>query len=515
MRATRNRATRSRVCLMRVSWLLLVSVCWLSPAAAADAMFVGDFDALGRDWKLNVDRALTVEGRVSTKSPRELRFVESELRVTLPPGTRRFSTTDRVEVSGLLRNDNGRPRLEAFSVKPIAKTELWLADVAAQIQPDDPATYFAAADTIRQRGTFYKDDALLARAGELDVKGLEAMALQAGLNTGELRGVVLVAAERKQPPALVQPLLFKAVQLDWNAVLPRLSVDGPGAANVVLAQAADDLPGALVPQPSVPAELAAAYRDDALAAYQAATPEQRLVLDRLLYGDMLELTAAAGVADDDANADELADELSETLPDRPQIAAEYRRRGADALLAAVASMTEADAVALAERLGQSRGEAAKQLTLTRWLESRRAAARLDGAVALFTLAQDTERLTGDLAATAALMIAASDADTRFGPARQWLLDHGYERKAGRWQSKNADRKIATPPDEVGQPLVVGITGEQARQRAGILPDRTARLVSRGRLLEFWVYRDLGVTLTVERQAGRSTVIAVKQRTAAN
>ena len=478
-------------------------------------MFIGDFEALGRDWKQNVDRALTVEGRIGITSSRQLRFAGSELRVQLPPGTHRFNTTDRVQASGLLRSDNGRPLLEAFSIKPIERTEQWLAGVAAGIRAGDPASYFAAADTVRSRGAFYEDDDLLKRAAELDAQGLDAMALQAGLDTGELRGVALVAAERKVPAESVQPLLFKAALLDWNAVLPRLSVDGPAAADVILAQAADDLPGALTPQPSVPKELSAAYRDDPQAAYDAATPEQRLTLDRLLYGDLLELTAAARVAADDSNADALADELSETLPDRPQIAAEYRRRGADALLAAVGSMTETEAVALADRLGQSRGEAARRQALDRWLESRQAAAELDGSAALFTLAQDTERLTGDAEATAALMIAASEADSRFAPSREWLRDHGYERKGDRWQVKGADRQIATPPDEVGLPLEVGITGEQARQRAGILPDRTARLVSRGRLLEFWVYRDLGVTLTVERRGGRSTVIAVKERSGSN
>ena len=492
--------------------LALCAAAWFTTASrAAETMFIGDFEALERDWKFNADKALTVEGRVGIVSPKTMRFANSSLRVELPPGTHRFTSTDRVVVSGLLRNRGGRPVLEAFSIRPLPRTEQWLANVQVDIRDDEADSWFRVADLVRKRGDFYDDAALKAKADELELEGLNTLALAAGRDSGALRGVAVTARDRGLPAELAQPLLFRAALLDWTRALPRLAVDGPAASQTVRDQLPDDLPGALQPQPEPPEELAAAYRNDPETAYETASPDERLILDRLLYADVIELTAKATLAGDGSNADALAAELAESLPDRPDVVASYRERGADSLLDSIASFTEEEAVALAKRLAASRGAEKKKQTLRRWLKTREDAARLDGPEALLALARDTQRLIGDRARAIELAVAAAELDTRFAPARDWLVARGYERVNGKWRPKDADRKVAASQDEVGQPIEVGITAEQARQRAGILPDRTARLVSRGQTLEFWVYRDLGLILTIQRLGEDSRVIEIEER----
>ena len=506
--ATPERGLRSGRGLLLCAAVALGLAC----PAAAETMFIGDFEALGDEWTQLLDKGITVEGRVGIFAGTQLRFAGSEMRVQVPVGTKRSSQTDRYRVSGLLKSERGRPLLDAFSVRPLSRTELWVADLQAAIDTDDPAAWFAAAAEIRKRGQYYADADLLARATELDSRGFRLVAAAAGHDAAALRAAVEQGAARDIPEQTLAPVRHRAAIADWDAVEPRAASLATADREALLRRIRDDLPRASRPLASVDNDLAANYRLSPERTY-AEQVDRRGDLERLFFIDVVESLAKARLAPDGRNADTIADDLARLLPDRPETVAAYRRRGGDAMLDAIGTMSEDEAIALADRLARSRGPERREATIRQWLSSRRRSAELDGADAVATLAEDTARLTQDRDATAELMMLANRLDPRLKPPRDWLRANGYEQVGSRWRRQAfLEEDAVDPADEVGQPITVGLTSAQARQRAGTLPDRTVRLVSAGRVLEYWTYNDLDLVLTIERIAGRGRVISVQPRT---
>ena len=517
----RSHITRSRVGCPRFahSAVALAAALLALPATAAETLFIGEFEALGRDWVTQVDRALTVEGRLSTFGGGRMRFAGSSLSVELPKSTRRPSTTDRVRVSGLLKSQRGQPVLEAFRFEALPDTETWVIEQEAAVEENAAEGWFAAADAVRTRGRYYDDPSLLEAAAEMDAKGLTSLGLEAGSDPDKLLAAAARAEERELPRVEWQPLLHQSAVRRWEQVEPPLEDATPEtlpaareAALALAEQIRRDLPGATKPSPEplteADLEEAARYRRLPDRTYREADPEERPRLHRFLLAQLLITLAEAELAVDEDRGDELAARLERDLPERPDVADRFRERGLDVLLENLPSLSEAEVLAVGKRLRERRGEEAERTALVAWLASRRESARLDGAGALFRLADDTERLTGDVETAAELAQEALAADPRYAAAVDWLGDRGYEQVAGRWRKK-ADKvpKPRARPGAVAR-LEVGLTAEEVTELLRFEPDAKVRMATFGRITEYWTYEGLGRTLTIERIGRSSRVVAI-------
>lgn len=504
--------------------LSIAAVCTIaaSPAAAADAMFIGEFVAKGNEWPDLVGRSLTIEGRVSSFAGTVMRFEGSKLRVRLPDGTRRPAFTDRIEVSGVLKSDRGLPMLEAYRVTPLPKTADWIKQLRVQVKADDATQWYAFADEIRRRAAFYDDDALQAAAADFDLRGFRAEAAAAGTDPVRLRAVAARGKERNIPIAERAVLLHEAAWQQWRLLEPGLDPERGGVAvSDTLVEAAalrdrvrEELPGADRPLPpgAIADDLRQTYLRLPDRTYVEADPERRPALHRLLLIELARAIAGAEFAVAPGRGDAIADRLAAAIPDRPEMVAAFRSQAADAMLDRIGTLSEQEAVSLSERLTESRSPEDGRAALVAWLEARRPAAALDGAAAMTKLAEDTERLTGDIEAAAEVAIAALRTDSRHAGAIGWLKSHGYEQVGGAWRL--SDERPTGASESALMRLAIGQTVEQARTVLGVLPDRTLRMVSRGTVSEFWTYDDLGLVLTVERRGEISRVVDIVRETPA-
>ena len=475
-------------------------------AAAEDARFIGDFEDLGEAKADLEGRFLTLEGRISLFSRGQMRFANSSLRVTLPPGQRRPVGTNAVRVRGQLRRETGGLVLRATKVEGIPDVADRLTIAQTRLDPTDASEWLELADAYRGRAAFYDDAAALGLVRTVEETGVDILIRSAGTDPEKLAEAAK-AAEARGFGRRHRVILHRALRADWEPLRAKLKSDVPPAESdvaIFLDRVARDLPGSNEPAEDRRKPLEEAYARDPLGIFERADEEQQVYLGRELYAEIVSADVAKDLRPDAANADRLAARLAERLPDRPDRAAAYRAMSVDATLQNLRSLTEAEAVAFRDRLAED-GDVRAGDVVRLWLESQRADAEAAGGRALLALAKRYELLAKDAQSAEELLLAAYAADPRLVEVSDALLDRGYELVGGAWRKKAVPVPAARGdlPEEVS----VGMSGADARAVLRTLPDETLRMASAGRITELWIYRTLGLVLEVHQPVGgdRSTV----------
>ena len=467
-----------------------------STAVADEPRFIGEFEALGRDgWKPLVGRFLVLEGRYSSASRGQMRFTGSSLQVALPAGMRP-RRGQSVRVRGQLRDDNGRPLLRASSLESIPDAAERLSLARGRLRTDAPDDWLELADQFRKPAEFYEDAALLREVREIERLGLEALVRAAGTDADLIREAS-EEAERRGFDAVLSLLSHETLRREWDGL--REDLPGPEALEQVplfLDRVTRDLPGAADAGIERRVALEEAYARDPRGTFDRADPEQRLALGRTFYAEVAEAYAAARLRPDGANADRLADELAERLPERPDVAAAYRERAVASALENLEALTEGEAVELAARLKREADPRAGSV-LPDWLATQRPAAESRGPAALLQLGLDYERLVRDEETAAGLFQRAYEIDNRMTAAASALIERGYELVGGRWRLKIKPAPVRRDGKTVTE-VSVGMSGEEALSVLRTIPEETLRMASVGRVTEVWIYRELGLVLTLHR-----------------
>lgn len=464
----------------------------LPAASHADTLSMKDFLALKPKWEelAKSGESLRVEGRVESASPRLIRLKKCPLPFRPAQGTlpdlRR--PTSRVELSGHLRRRGTDTVFEVVEMLERPDDLQVYALKEASLDAADPADWYDLAAWAEERGKFYSDDSLLSRAKLARRRGL---ALEREAASGDADKLVTLAEKAKSfdVPELNLELLHEAFRVRWQA----LRADPKSDLTPLMNDVRQSLPGADSPLKTWPAELAARYASEPLAAYNRASETERPALDRIFFAELALASFERMAHLEGANGLKVASQIDTVLPERAEIAESYRQREIDYRLNRIEYATRAEALGLAKRLeDRNRPDEAKR-ALTKWLSAREAAARADGPAGLMSVAEDYAAVLGDKATAAKLLLELLEASPESDVIPAKLRELGYVKLNGEWLTK--EEAATRPVDPIVQAMregrvVNGFSPEQVRKTLGT-PDRIAQAASSAQIHEIWIYGEPG------------------------
>ena len=501
--------------MMRLSVLIAgIMLLVLSQLAnAADGpRFIGDLEASPERWKALEGIPIEIEGRVSTVSRGELRMQGSRLPVRLPEDEHpRGGRTYKLR--GEMRAVDGRTVFVARTISEFPSDEERLRLAESRLSGDKPNALLDLADEYLRRAKYYHDEKLEEQARRVAARGLSALAIEAGEDVEKLAAAAALATERGFDD-VATATRHRSARIEWSDIKDRLANDTQRAttdAELLIDRLGRDLPGALEPLNDPREALASAYRRDPFGVYSRVDAEQRKMIARFLYSEIVEGVVTVRLLPGDSNADAIADELAKRLPDRPDLVAEYREKAIASAMDAIGNLSETDMLALVARLKKNDDSKRATKALDGWLDSRLETARQRGPQALFDVAQDYVRLKNDEDTAVELYQEALKIDDRLIGAERALSDLGYEKIAGKWRKRvRMPSAAATIPDIKLGEIREGMNDAQVRASLRTSPDSVVRIASFGEVTEIWVYNDFKRVVTLRRNApdGEARVVEV-------
>lgn len=460
--------------------------------ATAETLSVPEFLALQPQWEelANKGEQLRVEGRVESASGLLLRF----RKVPLPfrPAEDALpelpKTSTRVEVTGRLgRRGNDLVFFVAALKNLPDDTEVYALKESA-LDAGDPADWYGLADWAADRGGFYEDRFLLAKADEARRKGVTLERQAAANDPPALAGLAKKAAGFGLEE-LRQQLTHESLRVRWEYLRNKAGSDLDSLIEEIRAS----LPGAEKPLAEWPKDVLTRYSAEPIAVYNQSSPDSRPTLDRLFFAEV-ELAAIERAADPEgANGEAVAAQIDALLPERADLAERYREREIQYRLARIGAATRAEALGLAKRL-EDRGRAEEgKRALTAWLAARETALRKDGPAGLVVVAEDYADVLGDKATASRLLVEALDQNPRSAEIADKLRQLGYVRVDGVWITKEEAETRPVDPITLAMRegrVALGMSPDQVRKTLGA-PDRVARAASVSQVHEAWLYGQAG------------------------
>jgi hypothetical protein len=359
---------------------------------------------------------------------------------------------------------------------------------------DKPDEWYALGDWAAGRGKFYQDDDLLREAQTAYLKGfdLERRAVREG-DAGGLFALADKAATLGLPVKLRAELIHEAYQIRWQAI----QKEKEPALKEFAEQLARDLPGAAVPLQPPESKLGEDYWKGPAAAYQAAADDDRRKLHRVFYAQVLESMIVRQAAADGSNGAKIAAEIDRQIPERAELAEDYRQRELDYRIAQVGTATRQEMLELVNQFRKSGREELIRRTIEKWLETREKRLRQDGPAGLVQSADDRLELLDDKKTAVALLIEADRANPgsqeMAGEIAKRLNRLGYQQTGGQWASQGELHQ--QPTDPVQQAMREGrvareMTADQVRKTLGAPTSRT-RVLTHEQISEVWFYGPRG------------------------
>lgn len=493
---------RIRRLLVAGLWSLAVGGGFPTWAGAVDDVpSIREFVAARDLWPQRVGRPLTLEGRYSALSGSELRFAGCDLRFLLPKSfIRPRPNVKNLEVSGQLERQNGELVFVVRSLRSRPNDLELLDRKRVSIDAGQPEALYELGQWARDRGQFYEDEELiqaglrllesgLTREYELlksdDVDGLRALAARAeGMGLGDRQG---------------RQYLHEANR----AVFERESHNPEPDYAALLRSLERDLPGSTLPLPPGHDLLRKDYARDPRLAYRIADGPTRRLLDRIFYGEVTLADVTRDAADDGSNGYEIAARIAERLPEREDLVRHYRDQELEFLEARLPELTREEMIELAARHDE-RGDSEQARDVKRhWLDARIRRASAEGPLALVELGEDYLQLLEDERSAARMFQLAYETNPQLTTASNWLIEHGYELRDGRWTRPGETPRSAQ--DEIADAIrdgrvMEGMTGAQVRAALGGAPSSVARIATAGQIAEVWLYEELGISVQLTRRS---------------
>ncbi len=496
MHRHRDRAAWRSGLIAAASGLLVMLV-----SGVASARTVQSFQAAREMWPQFAEFGLsiTLEGRYSAASGNLLRLEKCELQFRPEPGKtlpRVPRDSRNVQVTGVLKEAGNS---FVFIVKQLRElpsdAEEYKKRLAA-IDSGKPEQWYELGEWARSRGKFYDDESLIEQGQQAFLQGLTGE--RRNLEVGDTDGLLALssrAGELGLSRALQQELRHEAWRVRWET---QRRAEEPDYQPIFKALARE-FPGSAVPAEDVEPELVTAYQQDPLGTYRKTAVEERGVLHRLFFREVVEHQIAAKVAADGSNGSAIAAELEQRLPELAARAEMHRQRELEYRLGLVSRATRGEAMALAETFREREQPALARRALSGWLANRTTELRKEGTSGLLQASDDYLSLLDDKATATKLLEEAYALTPESAAVRKRFEQLGYRFEAGRWVEFTAPRMV--PEDPIQQTIrdghvTVGMSPSQVRQTLGA-PRKITRIASLGKIHEVWQYPEgRGKSLTV-------------------
>jgi tetratricopeptide (TPR) repeat protein len=376
------------------------------------------------------------------------------------------------------------------------------------------AQAFLKIDQGNKTGADFKlDQALLQRSREIEGESIRVEAERPG---GDPAGHWLALAARARERQVPEPEPSAMAHRGFRAALAAART--PDELKALVERIEGFFPAAKLPAVAG-ADLEPwerPYANDPFNAYTRAPESARKALDRRLWADAVQKAVERRAAEQPDAALTLAEEASDRLPDRPEVARALFERGLSRAEQSIGTLGLGEVESLAkvfkDRLNQpDRARALYRAWLDEQRDRRLSPHDAEGRIAL---AQQYEQLLDDRASALALLKDALVIDPRSRDVADAFLRRGYRKVKGEWvepslaraspgqQPRNDAEKGpgprrdggdghdppgATTRAELLSGSLLNASPDQVRARMGGEPVRKYRSATQGRLMEQWVY----------------------------
>ena len=463
---------------------------------------------------------MTIEGRISTISGRQMRFRNCDLPLQSHDGknlTRPVAQFANAEVSGRFGLVNAKP---TFLIERMRETPSDLDEFrrrARELGKGKPEDWYALGDWATARGAFYEDEDFQKRSREAY---REAIAREHRALPPEAIEALVSLSEKIPKLGLPESLRAEFVHEAWHRRWKAVAKNDTTALRGLAESMAKDLAGCTTPLDPSQAKLNGNYLRDPLKVYREADETTRGRLHRVLYSQTLRTAILTQTRPDGSNGYAIAAELDALGPEFHELAETHREKELELRISRVKSATRQDVVQLADELRQrKRPEKARQILET-WLKARAERLREDGPTGLIQAADDYESLIEDKQTAHDLLIEAYKIDPASVDISRRLKHLGYELKEGRWLARSEAQAVPDSPIRIALRegrVAAGMTADQVHKSLGA-PVSVTRVASLNEVNELWTYENTGrIRLVVHiqrRGTGEARTVSVTQLKAA-
>jgi tetratricopeptide (TPR) repeat protein len=473
---------------------------------------------LARDPKL-IGREVVVDDRVryfqpGPRGPRgqstldELLLKRTDVIFKLPPGLRpeHPPREPAARVTGVMRSD---PRglycdVTRLEMKPNDLDRLEFE--VKRLDPGDSAARSNWATWAERRARDFGDDKLAARA-----RAIETEALLIDVDRPKADDLALSRRARNHGiDDLANALAHRVLRVRLESAKTTDDLTRLAAEVVSL------LPKSALPWPLGGYEaLVDRMKTNPIVVYRNAPETDRAVLDRALLAEVIQRRLERRVAEAPAEAMALANEATEKLPDRPEVARGLLNRALTATERQATTMRLSEVETLAKTFRDSgQTERAKTLLKT-WLDDQRARLNPSDSEGHVLLATQFVNLLNDRSVAADLLRDALRADPDLKSATEAYRRLGFRKSTstGEWFDPEAAKPSEPAPKVETAPIagrgqgdsLRGLSIEQARRQLGSKPDRITRESTQDATIEHWIYQGPPKTrvVVIRRPLGRS------------
>jgi len=475
-----------------------------SGIARGEVRSIQEFMTFKEKWETFVltEYVWQLEGRYSSVNDGTLTFTNCPLpfRISSSMANNR-SVTGVVEVTGkIVKEEKGL----AFQVDKLVSRPRdidRLKSMRFGIDIQKPQDWYRLADWARERGEFYNDRELTAAVVDLDRNGIlsELRQLKADDEQG-FAALIQKAREKQLDESLLQQLMHDQLQARFLSIRNREFSDN--AYRDLQLKIQKELLQESRPLPAFPAELNARYFADPKGVYTAASSEERQILARLFLIEILTQRILHSAPADGSQGFEIADRFRVEVPERKDLAKKNEEAAVTWRMSRIKTSTRTQLDELTTRLEQYGQPELAVEAKKKWLASREAVFRQDGARGLSDLAQLWLSLLKDETKAASLFMEAWRENPQYTPAMEWLTSHGYRLVGQAWLT---EAEIAAMPEDPMDKAIregrieIGMTAQQAQAAMEIVPTFVNRSASRKQISEWWIYQDAGVVIYLVKQ----------------
>lgn len=457
---------------------------------SVEPLFIGEIEPNKDAW---LDKKIRVEGRLSFFDRKGLKFKNSVIQFEATKDLPEFTTRPvNFVVSGQLRKRGSRYIFNVDSVENAPADADQFSRRRIRVDREIPSESYTLADWADRRAKFYQDAQLKKFAEELRLQGFRAEWNQLPSDDAHDR---LALAERSIllgiPSNLREELIHEAYRISIRAAEKSPTPDWKQLATEI----ARDAPGAKAPLSTAPdfGKLREDYLRSPEKIYHTASPEARVSLHRVLWGEVKRRELLARAELDPTKGSELAGELQKLLPEYQAEAEKLRddllmKRGHD-----VEKLTRRELLELRDDLLARNKKMEADKIVDDWLALRKQRLSSDDLEGLLQLAAEYEALSREATVLGPSLVEAAKAYPDSREIVSALGKMGYRLVDGTWLSPaDRNRDSATGHDkELREGVVdIGMTATEVRKSQGT-PVALTRIVTNGELREIWSYGKAG------------------------
>lgn len=474
--------------MQAMRWFQALVVVLSMTAGSATGQTIG-IESLEADPQRYLDIIITVDGRYRSAGAGKLYLHGSDIEFQLGDQARYVRRgMGNVEMRGRLTDRRGKLVFLVEFLQAVPSDIERFDARREMIREGNFSALYELSRWARRRSQSYDNRELyaLARKAFRDAFAWELAEARARGDANQLLHLSQRGAMFGLPQGRVDEILHEALWRKYERLAPR----DDGARRDLADEIRFWLPGSEVALPKDDGprhEARKAYLAAPRDVYANASQAERARWHRVFWSELTAASIRAAAERPEADLDQLADEASRLLPDRPELVRELRLRHLDERAARFHQLSRADVLVLRDAFHQWGEDERGRGVVRSWLDRQREQLDAHDAEQRLLLAADYRQLLGAEEAAARLLIEALEIAPELKDAERDLRALGYELRDGRWQLASAEPQR---PADRGQRETVPLTaGDPEREVLRRLqkPDRVARVASRGFVTEQWIY----------------------------